>query len=69
MYRSRPQKELDENILKFLSSGTTDLEILKYDILATEAHVIMLNEIGILKTDQLKKILIRIVQITCQKFI
>jgi argininosuccinate lyase len=60
MYRSRPQKELDENILKFLSSGTTDLEILIYDILATEAHVIMLNEIGILKTDQLKKILIEL---------
>jgi argininosuccinate lyase len=57
MYRSRPQKELDENILHFLSSATSDLQILMYDILATEAHVITLNEIGILKTDQLKKIL------------
>jgi len=57
MYRSRPQKELDESVLQFLSSGTSDLQIVSYDILGTEAHVIMLNEIGILNIDQLKKIL------------
>lgn len=57
MYRSRPKGNLDKDILNFLSSMTDDQQILHYDILGSEAHVIMLHEIGILTHLEQKKIL------------
>lgn len=63
MYRSRPTGNLDKEILNFLSSMTEDKEILHYDILGSEAHVIMLHEIGILTQHEEKKILAALEQI------
>lgn len=57
MYRSRPKGNLDKDILNFLSSISDDQQILHYDILGSEAHVIMLHEIGILTHHEQKKIL------------
>ena len=57
MYRSRPKGNLDKDILNFLSSISDDQQILHYDILGSEAHVIMLHEIGILTHYEQKKIL------------
>jgi argininosuccinate lyase len=57
VYRSRPKGNLDKDILNFLSSISDDQQILHYDILGSEAHVIMLHEIGILTHHELKKIL------------
>jgi argininosuccinate lyase len=57
VYRSRPKGNLDNDILNFLSSVSADQQILHYDILGSEAHVIMLHEIGILTHHEQKKIL------------
>jgi argininosuccinate lyase len=57
MYRSRPKDKLDDHVLKFLSSMQHDQSILFYDILGSEAHSIMLHEMGHLNSDELKKIL------------
>ncbi|MGN6708583.1 MAG: argininosuccinate lyase, partial [Candidatus Nitrosocosmicus sp.] len=57
MYRSRPHGSLDDSTLSFLSSINDDYNILYYDILGSQAHVIMLYEIGILSKNELKKIL------------
>jgi argininosuccinate lyase len=57
VYRSRPKGNLDKDILNFLSSISDDQQILHYDILGSEAHVIMLHEIGILTHHEQKKIL------------
>jgi argininosuccinate lyase len=57
VYRSRPKGDLDKDILNFLSSISDDEQILHYDILGSEAHVIMLHEIGILTHHEQKKIL------------
>jgi len=63
VYRSRPRGNLDKDILDFLSSISDDQQILHYDILGSEAHVIMLHEIGILTHDEQKKILIALERI------
>ena len=63
MYRSRPKGNLDKEMLNFLSSMNDDLQILHYDILGSEAHVIMLHEIGILTLHETKKILVALEQI------
>ena len=57
MYRSRPHGSLDDSALSFLSSVYDDYNLLYYDILGSQAHVIMLYEIGILSKNELKKIL------------
>ena len=57
MYRSRPHGSLDDFALSFLSSIDEDHNLLYYDILGSQAHVIMLHEVGILSKDELKKIL------------
>ena len=57
MYRSRPHGNLDDFALSFLSSIYEDCNLLYYDILGSQAHVIMLYEIGILSKNELKKIL------------
>jgi argininosuccinate lyase len=57
MYRSRPSDKLKDDVLKFLSSIDQDQSILYYDILGSEAHSIMLHEMGHITHSELKKIL------------
>lgn len=57
MYRSRSKDKLDDSVLRFLSSMQHDQSILDYDIFGSEAHSIMLHEMGHLTSGELKKIL------------
>jgi argininosuccinate lyase len=57
VYRSRSGTKLDENAFNFMTSINEDYAILYYDILGSEAHSIMLYEIGFLTLADLKKIL------------
>lgn len=57
MYRSRPKDKLDDHVLRFLSSMQHDQLILYYDVLGSEAHSIMLHEMGHITAGELKKIL------------
>jgi argininosuccinate lyase len=57
MYRSRPKGKLDDHVLRFLSSMQHDQSILYYDVLGSEAHSIMLHEMGHVTVGELKKIL------------
>src|SRR4029079_14809272 len=57
MYRSRPKDSLDDDVLRFLSSMQQDQSILYYDILGSQAHSIMLHEMGNITAGELKKIL------------
>jgi argininosuccinate lyase len=57
MYRSRLKGKLDRDALKYLSSISDDLPLLFYDIIGSEAHVIMLHEQGLIQRMELKKIL------------
>ncbi|HET7148700.1 MAG TPA: lyase family protein, partial [Candidatus Nitrosopolaris sp.] len=63
MYRSRPKGNLDKDMLNFLSSMNDDQQISRYDILGSEAHVVMLHDIGILNPHETKKILVALEQI------
>ena len=44
MYRSRLGNDLNEITLDYISSISDDVEIALYDILGSQAHVIMLYE-------------------------
>jgi argininosuccinate lyase len=57
VYRSRPHGSLDDSALSFLSSVSDDHVLFYYDILGSQAHVIMLYEVGILSKNELKKVL------------
>src|ERR671921_1569495 len=57
MYRSRPADKLKDEVLRFLSSVDQDHSILYYDIIGSEAHSIMLHEMGHITDGELKKIL------------
>jgi argininosuccinate lyase len=57
MYRSRPTDKLKDDVLRFLSSVDQDHSILYYDIIGSEAHSIMLHEMGHITDGELKKIL------------
>jgi len=57
VYRSRSGTKLDEDAFNFMTSINDDYAILYYDILGSEAHSIMLYEIGFLTLIDLKKIL------------
>jgi argininosuccinate lyase len=57
MYRSRLKGKLDRDALKYMSSISDDLPLLFYDIIGSEAHVIMLHEQGLIQRMELKKIL------------
>lgn len=57
MYRSRPKGRMDDDALAFLSSMEHDQSILYYDIIGSEAHSVMLHEIGIISRQELEKIL------------
>ena len=57
MYRSRLGKKLDEITLSYVSTISDDLDIAFYDIIGSEAHVIMLYENKLLTKKELKNIL------------
>tara|TARA_Y100000590_G_scaffold332534_1_gene378072 strand:- start:46 stop:1506 length:1461 start_codon:yes stop_codon:yes gene_type:complete len=57
MYRSRLGKGLDEITLSYVSSIKDDSDIAFYDIIGTQAHVIMLYENKLLTKTEVKKIL------------
>ncbi len=57
MYRSRLEGKLTDKALSYLSSIDEDESILYYDIIGSEAHVIMLHKQGLLSRDELKSIL------------
>ncbi|HEY7571816.1 MAG TPA: argininosuccinate lyase [Nitrososphaeraceae archaeon] len=63
MYRSRSEKNLEDSTLRFLSSGKADKELIYYDILGTQAHCIMLHEIGILTVSEVEQILSALVKL------
>jgi argininosuccinate lyase len=63
MYRSRAGGSLDKKALEFLSSTKTDRHILDYDILGSEAHIIMLFKKGILSSTTLRKLLVELERI------
>ena len=58
MYRSRLRKDLDEITLSYVSSMKDDSDIAYYDIVGSEAHVIMLYENKLVTKTEAKKILI-----------
>src|ERR671915_350520 len=57
MYRSRPTDNLKDDVLRFLSSMGEDHSILYYDIVGSQAHSIMLHEMGHITSSEVKKIL------------
>ena len=57
MYRSRPNDKLEDNALRFLSSIDDDMSILFYDVVGSQAHSIMLHEMGHITSSELEKIL------------
>lgn len=57
MYRSRLDQNLDKFTLDYVSSISDDSEIAIYDIIGSQAHVIMLHENGLLSKIEAKKIL------------
>lgn len=57
MYRSRLRKDLDDITLSYVSSIKDDSDIAFYDIIGSEAHVIMLYENKLLTKIEVKKIL------------
>jgi argininosuccinate lyase len=57
MYRSRSNDKLKDDVLSFLSSIDEDQSILYYDIIGSEAHSIMLHEMGHITRAELSKIL------------
>ena len=57
MYRSRLGKDLDDITLSYVSSMKDDSDIAFYDIIGSEAHVIMLYENKLLSKIEVKKIL------------
>ena len=58
MYRSRLRKKLDDITLSYVSSISDDSAIAFYDIIGSEAHVIMLYENKLLTKKELKNILL-----------
>ena len=57
MYRSRLGKDLDDITLSYVSSIKDDSDIAFYDIIGSQAHVIMLYEKKLLTKPEVKKIL------------
>jgi argininosuccinate lyase len=57
MYRSRPSGNLDNRALSYLSSLTEDSHLFYYDLLGSQAHVIMLYESNILSKKETIEIL------------
>jgi len=67
MYRSRLGNDINEITLDYVSSISDDLEIALYDILGSQAHVIMLHEKGIVSKNESKKILLALESLKKEK--
>jgi argininosuccinate lyase len=63
VYRSRTGDSLDKEGLKFLSSVQADSHLLYYDILGSEAHIIMLHERGVLSASNVRRLLVELERI------
>lgn len=57
MYRSRLKGSLDKDILQYISSIEDDKVLLKYDVIGSIAHVLMLMETRIISKESTKEIL------------
>ena len=68
LYRSRLGTDLSEITLEYVSSISDDSDIALYDILGSEAHVLMLYEGDILTRNEAKKILIALESLKGEKF-
>ena len=68
MYRSRLGSDLNEITLDYVSSISDDVEIALYDILGSQAHVIMLHEKKIITKAEVKKILLSLESLKKEKF-
>ncbi|MGQ0376984.1 MAG: argininosuccinate lyase, partial [Nitrososphaerota archaeon] len=68
MYRSRLKNNLNEITLEYVSSLFDDAEIAFYDIVGTQAHVIMLFEKKIITKSEAKKILAALEKLKKEKF-
>ena len=68
MYRSRLGKNLGKITLDYVSSISDDVEIAHYDILGSQAHVIMLYENKIITKNEIKKILKGLESLKKEKF-
>ena len=68
MYRSRLGSDLNEITLDYVSSISDDVEIALYDILGSQAHVIMLHEKKIITKAEVKKILLALESLKKEKF-
>jgi len=68
MYRSRLGKNLERITLDYVSSISDDVEIAHYDILGSQAHVIMLYENKIITKNEIKKILKGLESLKKEKF-
>jgi argininosuccinate lyase len=68
MYRSRLKNNLNNITLEYVSSLFDDAEIAFYDIVGTQAHVIMLYEKKIITKSEAKKILLALEKLKKEKF-
>jgi argininosuccinate lyase len=68
MYRSRLGKKLDEITLDYVASISDDAEIALYDIIGSQAHVIMLCQQNIISKTEAKKILSALESLKKEKF-
>ncbi len=68
MYRSRLGSDLNKITLDYVSSISDDVQIALYDILGSQAHVIMLYENKILNQTDVKKILLALDSLKKEKF-
>jgi argininosuccinate lyase len=68
MYRSRLGNDLSNITLDYVSSIDDDTEIILFDILGSQAHVLMLQENKIITKNDAKKILISLESLKNEKF-
>lgn len=57
LWNGRFKKEMDMDCSKFLTSIAFDIRLAEYDILGSIAHVRMLGKCGIIKKEEMKKII------------
>lgn len=58
LYRSRLDKDLSDVTLGYVSSVSDDREIIIYDIIGSQAHVVMLCDMGVIPCGDAAKILV-----------
>jgi argininosuccinate lyase len=68
MYRSRLGNDLSDITLEYVSSIKDDSEIALFDILGSQAHVLMLQENKIISKNDAKKILVALNSLKKEKF-